>query len=166
MDAYFATLTTVVSGWETAKYKGFDIIWTTSRVFPSRAPALTRRAPCSAWWLCGWNADWCLRSDVVTNTCLQDRRDPRHLHELGRRGHLGHRRRGRSHVHRSQHVQLRHGPGSQHRRISLRRPRADRWVEWRSSLRQLHRSESARLRVLSANGVRAAKLSHPAMRLL
>lgn len=26
---------------------------------------------CSLWWPCGGNADWCLRSDVVTNSCLQ-----------------------------------------------------------------------------------------------
>ena len=27
-----------------------------------------RRALCSTWWPCGYNADWCLRSDVTSNS--------------------------------------------------------------------------------------------------
>ena len=31
----------------------------------------TRHAPCSTWRPCLLDGDWCLRSDVVTNSCLQ-----------------------------------------------------------------------------------------------
>ena len=57
-----------------ARFKGFDIIFsfrTMSRVLPSPAPPLTRRAPCSTWWPCGWNADGCMQPDVMANPHLQ-----------------------------------------------------------------------------------------------
>ena len=47
--------------------------WTTSHAHLNPAPTLTRRAPCSTWWPCRLNADWCLRSDVMTNSRPQGR---------------------------------------------------------------------------------------------
>ena len=41
--------------------------WAISHVFPSPAPPLKRRAACSPWCPRAWGADWCLRSDAVTN---------------------------------------------------------------------------------------------------
>ena len=45
MDAYFATLTAVVSGWETAKYKGFNIIW--DHISHISQPCTSPYAPCA-----------------------------------------------------------------------------------------------------------------------
>jgi len=42
-----------------------------SHALLSPAPPLTRRVTCPAWCLCAWGADWCLRSDVMTNARLQ-----------------------------------------------------------------------------------------------
>ena len=37
---------------------------------------LTRGAPCSAWWLYRWNAEWRLRSDVMSDSHFQDFGEP------------------------------------------------------------------------------------------
>ena len=51
--------------------KAWTSFGTTSRVFISPVPPLPRRTACSTPWLCVWNADWGLRSDVMTNSRLQ-----------------------------------------------------------------------------------------------
>ena len=88
---------------DSLRCRGCNIIWdhysTTSRAVSSPAPPCTRRAACSTWWPCGWNADRCLRSDVVTNSRLQGSVRPRGLcvrHQLGvaRRHAVALRRRG------------------------------------------------------------------------
>lgn len=67
--------------------------WIHSRAFPRPycIPPITRRVPCSTWWPCLREADWRLRSDLMTNSRLQARPDRPRRRAAQVRGRAGNR---------------------------------------------------------------------------